>query len=154
MVINRLFEQSFEWEQIILSKTAQTYTFVVASLFPIPNRAKNATMKGGPTLMEFDTTHCRGPLTKAKKQRCRANCLCLYSSGPRNITINCPHWVRRQVNQVNVCDIFGLDSLTTSTTLATFALSNLFKVLNKLDDVLTSKSNQIGSIWLSTIENS
>ena len=45
----------------------------------------------GPSPMEIGATRRRAPLSKAKKQRCRANQLCIYCGGLGQIAIHCPH---------------------------------------------------------------
>ena len=45
------------------------------------------------------TRRCE-PLTEEEKQRCRENRLCIYCGGLGHIAVNCPHRLRRQVNQI------------------------------------------------------
>ena len=62
----------------------QTYASVVAT----PPQVSRPITKDGPTLMEIESTQRRGPISNAKKQRRRAQCLCLYCGGPGHIAVN------------------------------------------------------------------
>jgi hypothetical protein len=89
--------------------------------------------------MEIDVARRRGPLSETKKQRRRANRLCLDYGGPGYIAIHCPHRPKRQVNQVT--DLQNFDScspvnLSKPKTPINGSHSNSFEVLSQLDDLL------------------
>ena len=92
-----------------------------------------------PTPMEIDTTRRHGPLSKEEKQRRRANRPCLYCGGPWHIAVNCPHWPRRQVNQIAPSTNSNKPesiSLGVSNSPNSPSLSNKFEVLNQLEEEL------------------
>ena len=87
---NRLFERRLERQPMSRPRADQTYALVVASTPSSTTQTSHMIPSSGPSPMEIDVTRCRGPLSEAEKQRCRANRLCLYCGGPGHIAITCP----------------------------------------------------------------
>ena len=69
----------------------QTYASVVASTPTSTTKISHMIPSSGPSPMEINVTHCRGPLSEAEKQQHQANLLCLYCGGLGDIAVTYPH---------------------------------------------------------------
>ena len=107
---NCLFERRSERQLMSRPRMDQTYASVVASTPPSTIQNSHMISSSGPCPMEIDVTCRRGPLSEAKKQRRRANRLCLYCGGSGHIAITCPHRPKRQVNHVSTSEKFNSNS--------------------------------------------
>ena len=136
---NRLFERRSERQLMSRPRMDQTYASVVASTPTNTTQTSHMIPSGGPSPMEIDVKRRRGPLSKAEKQRRRANRLCLYCGGPGHIAITCPHRPKRQVNQVSINENLHSKSLVRSSRPSSptcHGQSNSFEVLSQLDEIL------------------
>ena len=136
---NRLFERCLE-HQMPRTRSKPTYASVVAK--PFSREAYNASPANTPTLIEINTTRCRGPLPEEEKQQRRANRLCLYCGEPGHVAVNCPHRPRRQVNQIAASTNSTKPesiSLGMSDSHNIPSLSNKFVVLSKLGEELNDQ---------------
>ena len=135
-----MFERRSERQQTSTRlRFEQTYALILASPPLGPMQVPNPNSFNGPTPMEIDAAHHRGPLSEAEKQRRRANRLCLYCGGPGHIAIHCPHRPKRQLNQVSAIENFDSCSLVKvnkQRTLVNDHQCNNFDVRSKLDELL------------------